>query len=159
MELRDYLMPGEYILGTIRNINIDYRFSNLAITNKRFIVFNVKKKRSLFKSWEEVTDLKSVFFEGFCGVQLIYDNDIKKWVHIDLCEKIWYNPQKRIYACYSNKNAMEIYPKLRGPSIRDILDTLIGIFNSLSPKESSLYEDERLIEKTFLLKDDDECIK
>ena len=54
---------------------------------------------------------------------------------------------------------MDIHPKLRGPSIRDILDTLIGIFNSLSPKESSLYEDERWIEKTFLLKDDDECIK
>ena len=160
MELRDYLMPGEYILGIIRKIDIDDgRFSNLAITNKRFIAFNVKKKRSLFKKWEEVTDLKSVFFEGSCGVEVRYDYDIKKWLYVDICEKIRYNSQKRIYECNPKKRVVDIHHKLGGPSINDIARMLISTFDSISKKSSMSYKEDWWIWKTFLLKDDDECIK
>ena len=158
MELRDYLMPAEYILGIIRKIDVDYgKFSNLAITNKRFIAFNVKKKRSLFKSWEEVTDLKSVFFEGACGVEVMYND---KWLSINLCEKIRYNSQERSYNCYNKKlGVVNIHSKLTGPSIGGIASMIITTLDSISKKSSMSYDEKGLIWKTFLLKDDDECIK
>ena len=158
MELRDYLMPGEYILGSIRNIDIDTgRFSNLTITNKRFIAFNVKKKRSLFKTWEEVTDLKSVFFGDSCGVLLRYDKDIKKWLHIVTCEKLVYYPKDKQYLCLSEKSRVDIEPKLMDPPLNDIHRILAGILSSIS-KDFSIFEDSYSIFQIFVLKED-KCIE
>ena len=76
MELRDYLSPGEYILALIRNVKVTNNiyggeFRNIAVTNKRIILFNTKKTRLLRKT-DEVSDMKSFLFEGNRWIMLHY---------------------------------------------------------------------------------------
>ncbi|ASJ11987.1 hypothetical protein [Thermococcus thioreducens] len=81
MELRDYLMPGEYILSVFNNLDISPgKFNGLAVTNKRIILFNTNSGISkLFRKNRSagIKNLKSTFFKGISMIQMeVYE---KSW--------------------------------------------------------------------------------
>ncbi|WP_297461337.1 hypothetical protein [Thermococcus sp.] len=83
MELRDYLMPGEYILTVFTNLDISPgNFNGLAVTNERIILFSTKSgvgKLSRKNRSEDTKNLKSVFFKNTPIIEMkVYEGVIRK---------------------------------------------------------------------------------
>jgi len=139
MELREYLSSDEYILGIIRNVDVDYgKFKNIAITNKRFILFNTKKKRSLFKTQEIISKASSVAFANACGLMIIRErkNYLTKRIEIKICERLThYRNEKKAYCDKRGYNPITLRRALPfGPTLEDVSSTLLSAFDSIAKK-------------------------
>jgi len=140
MELRDYLSPDEYVLALVRNVNIeDGEFRNIAVTNRRIILFKTKQ-RGLLKKTEEVSDMRSFFFEGAHRIVLHRrEKGIPgkiKWIYV-----------------FVGDATFKIYPGIGRTSPDNVLTTLIRVFEDLGLQREDKYEDledgERNYDITF----------
>ncbi|WP_297073340.1 hypothetical protein [Thermococcus sp.] len=137
MELRDYLMPGEYILGIIRNVDVNYGdFKNFAITNRRFILFNTKKKRSLFKSQEDISKMSSVAFGDACGmgIKRKRKNFLTKEIQIEICGRLTFYKTSERMSCDDKRgfNPITLRRALPlGPPLEEVSRMIFSAFDSV----------------------------
>ncbi len=132
MELRDYLMPGEYILGIMQKLDINNgKFHNIAVTNKRFILFNTKK-RGFLKKVQEITKMESLSFENSCGIRVEWRKKGLKtqWIILYVCARIYPRSSQKV-GCTSAGSVMITGSSIGGTSPDEVLNMLTNIFNSL----------------------------
>ena len=162
MELRDYLMPGEYILGVMHNVNINNgEFHNIAVTNKRFIVFNAKK-RGLLKKVQEITKMESLPFENGCGIRIKWRKRGLKTerVILDVCWRVYRHSAQRL-GCTGASNLMITGSSLGRTSPDDVLSMLSKVFNSIAHEkdvwDESIGKDEIEYTAIYVLKEN--CVE
>ncbi|WP_457753427.1 hypothetical protein [Thermococcus sp.] len=151
MGLRDYLMPGEYVLGVIKKIDVRLsgtsNFRNLAVTNKRFILFNTKRKIiPLGKEKDEISNMHSIVFENSPAIQILENNE-RIWVHIcrsfnrDLMEET--TKDGKTYYCLSTYG-FSISTTFNGPSLFEISSMIRGALSPLIKKGVNWIQRKRM---------------
>ncbi|ASJ02301.1 hypothetical protein A3L09_03005 [Thermococcus profundus] len=138
MELRDYLMPGEYILAVVKKIDATGNFRNLAVTNKRFILFNTKRKMIPFgKDKEEISNMHSIVFENSPAIQILENEErveisICRFFNRDLMKQVEKNGET--YYC-SFAYSFSIYTTFNGPSLSEISSMIREALRPLIKRE------------------------
>ena len=154
MELRDYLMPGEYILTVFTNLDISPgNFNGLAVTNERIILFSTKSGvGKLFRKnrSEDIKNLKSVFFKNTPMIEMrVYEGSLGNLKIISLDKYIriirydgslWYGVDSSIGIIKS---------KLGGPQLSEIKEALEQTLRSLAPRTEIHYSEK---EKAWVFK-------
>ena len=150
MELRDYLIPDEYIVLVLSGVKassglslgvgttLHKTYENIAITNKRIILFNTKKSITKFfkRSSGQVTEIESFHFDNAQGIK------IKKWLKktrggierpkelgIEICTYINIIDDK---PHGSGASEIVIYPTTLGMDLEDISSRITSVFLQFS---------------------------
>ncbi|WP_297535262.1 hypothetical protein [Thermococcus sp.] len=115
MELQDYLMPDEYIISLVQGkfkprAEID-EFNNVAVTNKRIILYRESQKRFLRRtpSKPRIESLRSWHFSEIDFIQITHFKDEKPsliiWLkpagHIEVYIEDWGVGAKRLDSALS----------------------------------------------------------
>ncbi|GAB6102502.1 hypothetical protein JCM16138_17250 [Thermococcus atlanticus] len=147
MELRDYLMPGEYIFSVFTDLDISPgNLNGLAVTNKRIILFNTNSGISkLFRRnrSEGIKNLKSTFFDDAHMIQMeVYEKSLGRQEIISLTRyvKLFRSDGSCHYAVDST--IAIIKPKLNGPSISEIKEALEYALKSIAVKTEYNYSEK-----------------
>ena len=154
MELRDYLMPGEYILTVFTNLDISPgNFNGLAVTNKRIILFSTKSGvGKLFRKNrpEDIKNLKSVFFKNTPLIKMeVYEGSLgsSKIISLTRCVKFVRNDGSWSYGEDGIIGILK--SKLSGPQISEIKETLEHTLMSLALKTEYHYSEK---DKAWIIK-------
>ncbi|WP_457751506.1 hypothetical protein [Thermococcus sp.] len=144
-------MPGEYILGVVRNVNVNHgEFKNIAITNHRLILFNSKTKRSFLKSSTEITKMHSLPFDNACGVEVIVGNSV---LTIIICPSLWVTPS--YFSCKGGAHgygiSISIEKTLTGPSLTEVSNKIMDLLSSIAKEVHHSDHDKRSY--LFILQD------
>jgi len=136
MELRDYLMPGEYVITVVGNLDISPGgFDGLAITNKRLMVFSTKSGLKLFRkdSQGNIKNLKSVFFENTSMIRMIIREGVlgnPKSISLIECIKLKHEDGSWKYSEHELMGVIK--SKLSGPQISEVKEIIENALLSLA---------------------------
>ncbi len=147
MELRDYLMPGEYILAVFNNLSISPGdFNGLAVTNKRIILFNTNlgiNKLLRRNRPGDIKNLKSTFFKDTPMIQMEVHE--KSWGRRELISLTRYVKLLRSDGSYqySPDGIIGIItPKVNGPRLSEIREVLESALKTMASEIEYNYSEK-----------------